>query len=57
MTISDNDILLDKLVDFIFRGLRDKHWLYWPPGPMMGQVFDRTTCKNELRRWLESEGE
>lgn len=57
MNISDDEILLDKLVDFIFKGIRDKHWLYWPPGPMVGQVFDKNRCKDELQRWLQSEGQ
>lgn len=50
-----DDIFLDKLVDFIFRGLRDKNWLYWPPGPMTGQVFDKNRCKEEIRRFLEAQ--
>jgi hypothetical protein len=50
-----DDILLDKLVDLIYRRLRDGAWLYWPVGPMINQVFDKTQCKNELRRFIEAQ--
>lgn len=54
--ISEDEIFLDKLTNFIFNGIRSKSWLYWPPGPMSSQVFDKDNCKNQLRRWLSSEG-
>lgn len=54
MDIRIDEIELDKLVDFVFRRLRDGSWLYWPPGPMTGQVFDKSKCKEELRRFLET---
>lgn len=50
-----NEIVLDKLVQLVFNGIRDKRWLYWPPGPMTSQVFDRDSCKFDIRRFLESE--
>jgi hypothetical protein len=52
MEITESD--LNRLVDFIFKNLQSNRWLYWPPGPMMGQVFDRDACKRELQRFLES---
>lgn len=49
-----NEIDLNKLVEFIYRSIRDGRWLYWPPGPMTNQVFDRNACREQLRRYLES---
>ena len=54
--ISEDDIFLDKLSNFIFNSVRDKRWLYWPPGPMTSQVFDVKQCKEDLRRWISAEG-
>lgn len=42
-----------KLAQFIFNSVRDRRWLYWPPGPMVGQVFDVKRCQADLTRYLE----
>lgn len=36
------------LVELIRHGIVNKAWLYWPPGPMIGQVFDKKRCEVEV---------
>jgi hypothetical protein len=50
-----DDIQLDQLVWLIYNGLRDRRWLYLPPGPLAGQVFDKEACKQDIRRFLEAQ--
>lgn len=49
----EKKIDIDKLVDFIYQGIRNKNWLYWPPGPMVGQVFDKERCKKDIENFLK----
>lgn len=49
-----DDIELAKLVDFIFKNISQGRWLYWPPGPMTHQVFDKEACKTEIRRFIDA---
>ena len=42
-----------KLAQFILNCVRDRRWLYWPPGPMVSQVFDVKQCQKDLTRYLE----
>lgn len=53
--MTDPDRLLGRLVDLIYQGVSTKRWLYWPPGPMMGQVFDREQCRRDIWELLVKE--
>lgn len=48
MTEQQRATLKTQLADLVFERVRHKVWLYWPPGPMMGQVFDRDRCAKEI---------
>jgi len=49
-----NESELDRLVNLIYENIRRGRWLYWPPGPMTGQIFDKDMCKRELKEFLEA---
>jgi hypothetical protein len=44
-----------RLAEFVFQNIRSNQWLYWPPGPMAGQVFDKERAAKELDEWLTKE--
>lgn len=44
-----------RLAEFVFEQTRSKRWLYWPPGPMTGQVFDTERAAKDLDDWLTKE--
>ncbi len=44
--------LVGPIVELIEGRIRSKRWLYWPPGPMMGQVFDREACKADIEKLI-----
>jgi hypothetical protein len=47
--------LAAKLVDLIANGVTRKRWIYWPPGPMLGQVFDREQCAKDVDELVTAE--
>ncbi len=49
MTADEQKRVAQEIVATIERGLQSKRWLYWPPGPMVGQVFDREACEADIR--------
>jgi hypothetical protein len=49
MTADEQRRVAQELVATIEHGIRSKRWLYWPPGPMLGQVFDRARCEEDVR--------
>lgn len=49
MTADEQTRVAQELVATIERGVCSKRWLYWPPGPMLGQVFDRERCVEDVR--------
>lgn len=51
MTVNETEAA--KLAQFIFNNVRDRRWLYTPPGPLMGQIFDVKQCQTDLVRYLE----
>jgi len=46
------DEQIKQLANFVYDSIRCKRWLYWPPGPMMGQVFDLENCKKDLKEFI-----
>jgi hypothetical protein len=54
--VTDTEALtvVSTMVQLIERRIRDKAWLYWPPGPMMGQVFDRERCERDVRQLVQT---
>ena len=53
MTEDERNRLTTDLVNMIFHGLTRNYWLYWPPGPMTGQVFDRKRCTVDVKELIE----
>lgn len=49
MTADEQRRVAQEIVATIERNIRAKRWLYWPPGPMVGQVFDRERCEEDIR--------
>ena len=49
-----NEELSKQLTIFIYDNIRVKRWLYYPPGPMMGQVFDKELCEKDCKRFLDN---
>lgn len=43
------------LAEFVYRSVKYKRWLYWPPGPMVGQIFDTAACERDLAKWMEEQ--
>ena len=54
MTKTERKTLKVTLVQLIERRIRDKDWLYWPPGPMTGQVFDRKACEADVAKMIDT---
>jgi hypothetical protein len=44
---------VETLVRFIAHNITNKSWIYWPPGPMVGQVFDTERCRKDCKDFLE----
>lgn len=49
-----NDQTINELSQLIYRRLQDRRWMYYPPGPMMGQVFSMETCKEDLIKFFKA---
>lgn len=49
----EDDILVKKIVNLIKNGINNKRWLYWPPGPMVRQVFDSKTVEQEVTKLIK----
>lgn len=49
MTAEEQRRVAQEIVSVIERGVTSKRWIYWPPGPMLGQVFDRKACEEDVR--------
>ena len=49
MTADEQRRVAQEIVATIERNLQSKRWLYWPPGPMIRQVFDREKCEEDIR--------
>jgi len=49
MTAEEQTRVAQAMTNLVERSLRSKRWLYWPPGPMVGQVFDRAICFEDIR--------
>lgn len=45
--------MAEPFVQLIERRICSKAWLYWPPGPMVGQVFDRDLCKRDVQKMVD----
>jgi hypothetical protein len=49
-----DDIELErKIVRLISDGVMRKRWIYWPPGPMVGQVFDKEAVEREVSKLIK----
>ena len=40
------------IVELIENRICNKAWLYWPPGPMLGQIFDKERCKADVEQLI-----
>ena len=45
--------LTKKLTKLIIESIQYKRWLYWPPGPMMGQVIDTKRIEADISRLIK----
>lgn len=45
---------IEPIVQLIERRIRSRVWLYWPPGPMISQVFDREHCRADISQMIET---
>ncbi len=48
MTEAEQKQVARAVVETIRRGIQGGSWVYWPPGPMLGQVFDRERCEKDI---------
>ncbi len=45
---------VEPIVQLIERRIRDRIWLYWPPGLMVNQVFNRERCTADIDQLIRT---
>jgi len=46
--------LVKPIVTLISDRISRGQWLYWPPGPMYNQVFDKDRCEADIEKLITS---
>ena len=54
MNEGERKTIIDTMVQLVERRVRDRAWIYWPPGPMCGPLFNRERCYADVRQLVDT---